>query len=120
MGVVRLLGWSANDQPVYPLAGCPSHNLPPTCYRPELKGPTTAGMEGDHPMSWQTGSLPKARRELLRCRVQIDVGTHIAWLRDKTCDRLQKMVSNMYAWRRMGLPREDFSLTVTPQVGTKG
>ena len=32
---------------------------------------------------------------------------------------LQEMVSNMHAWRRMWLPREDFSLTVAPQVGSK-
>jgi hypothetical protein len=76
-------------------------------------------MEGDHPLIWQTGSLPKARCELLRCWVQIDVGTGVAWLADKTHDGLQKMVSNMHAWRRMWLPREDFSLTVTPQVGNK-
>jgi len=76
-------------------------------------------MEGDHPLIWQTGSLPKARCELLRCWSQIDVGAGIAWPADKTHDGLQEMVSNMHAWRRMWLPREDFSLTVAPQVGNK-
>jgi len=71
-------------------------------------------MEGDHPLIWQTGSLPKVRRERLRCWVQIDAGAGIAWLADTARDRLQKMVSNMQAWRRLWLPREDFSLTVAP------
>jgi len=71
-------------------------------------------MKGDHPLIWQTGSLPKARRELLRRWVQIDVGAGIAWLAAKARDRLQEMVSNMHAWRWMWLPREDFPLTVAP------
>jgi hypothetical protein len=76
-------------------------------------------MEGNYSLIWQTGSLPKARCELLRCWVQIDVGAGSAWPADKTHDGLQEMVSNMHAWRRMWLPREDFSLTVAPQVGNK-
>jgi len=71
-------------------------------------------MEGDHPLIWQAGSLPKVRRELLRCWVQIDVGAGIARLADTARDGLQEMVSNMHARRRMRLPREDFSLTVAP------
>jgi hypothetical protein len=71
-------------------------------------------MEGDHPLIWQTGSLPKAHRELLRCWVQTDAGAGIAWPAAKARDRLQEMVSNMHAWRRMWLPREDFPLTVAP------
>jgi len=54
-------------------------------------------MEGDHPLIWQTGSLPKARCELLRYWVQVDVGVGIAWLADKARDGLQEMVSNMHA-----------------------
>jgi hypothetical protein len=69
-------------------------------------------MEGDHPLLWQTGGLPKARCELLRCWVQIDMGAGIACLAYKAPDGLQEMVSNMHAWRRMWLPHEDFSLTV--------
>jgi hypothetical protein len=76
-------------------------------------------MKGDHSLSWQTGSLPKARREFLRCQVQIDVGADLAWLADKTRDGLQEMVSDMRARRRMGLPHKNFSLTITPQVGSK-
>jgi hypothetical protein len=76
-------------------------------------------MEGDHPLSGQPGSLPKARRKLLRCRIQIDVRADLAWLADKACDGLQEMVSDMYAWWRMGWPREDFTLTVAPQIGSK-
>jgi hypothetical protein len=71
-------------------------------------------MEGDHPLIWQTGSLPKVRHELLRCWVQIDAGAGIAQLADTARDGLQEMVSNMQAWRRMWRPREDFSLTVAP------
>jgi hypothetical protein len=71
-------------------------------------------MEGDHLLIWQTGSLPKARRELLRCWILINAGAGIVWLADKAPDRVQEMVSNMHAWRRMWLPREDFSLTVAP------
>jgi hypothetical protein len=47
------------------------------------------------------------------------VRADLARLADKTCDGLQEMVSDMYAWWRMGWPREDFTLTVTPQVGSK-
>jgi len=71
-------------------------------------------MKGDHPLIWQTGSLPKAHRELLRFWGQIDLGAGIAWLAVKARDGLQEMVSNMHAWRRMWLPCEDFSLTVAP------
>jgi len=76
-------------------------------------------MKGDHPLSWQTGSLPKAHCELLRCWVQIDLGAGIAWLVVKARDGLQEMVSNMHAWRWRWLPCQDFSLTVAPQVGSK-
>jgi len=54
-------------------------------------------MKGDHPLIWQTGSPPKARREPLCCWVQIDVGASSAWLVAKARDGLQKMVSNMHA-----------------------
>src|SRR5262245_65327226 len=76
-------------------------------------------MEGDHPLLWQTGGLPKVCRELLRCWAQIDARADLAWLASTARHGLQEMVSNMHAWRRMWLPREDFSLTVTPQVGNK-
>ena len=88
MGVVCLFRWPADNQSWYPSLGCPGHDLLPAQQRPELIGSSTAGMEGDYPLLWQTGSLPKARRELLRCRVQIDVGADIAWLADKTRDGL--------------------------------
>jgi hypothetical protein len=119
MGMVRLFGWAANQQPLEPLLRRPGHNLLPAGPRPELIGSATAGMKGDHPLIWQTGGLPKVCRERLRCWIQVDVGAGIVWLADKVPDGLQEMVSNMHAWRWMWLPHEDFSLTVAPQVGSK-
>ena len=80
MGVVCLFGWSADNQSRYPLLGCPGHDLLPAQQRPELIGSSTAGMEGDHPLIWQASSVPKARCDLLRCGVRIDVWAGVAWL----------------------------------------
>ncbi len=80
MGVVGLFGWPADNQSWYPALCCPGHDLLPAHQRPELIGSSTAGMEGDHPLVWQTSSMPKARYGLLRGGIQRDVWAGVAWL----------------------------------------
>jgi len=80
MGVVGLFGWPADNQSWYPALCCPGHDLLPAHQRPELIGSSTAGMEGDHPLVWQTSSMPKARCGLLRGGIQRDVWAGVAWL----------------------------------------
>ena len=110
LSVVRLFGWPADEQSRDTLLGCPGHNLLPACHRPELIRSATAGMESNHPLSLVD---PVVRQKLRRCTLaplesRYTWWAGIVWLAHKARDRLEEMVSNMDACRRMWPPREHF------------